>query len=227
MKNFLNLILMFFMVSSLLFPLFPQFPWTGPDDFTGVFVLQEDFTMRVSIESGWERGGRIPVVLSFGDLEVSLWMKGGNLATAAAVETGISEMLSGDINLPLFVYEQNPVRTRMRLSDENMPIILKLNRQKKQAAFYIGNSRLKLNCIRVTFTEIVPGELYELTFYGFDVYTYKRFIFKPPIGAIYAVPIHHRAAVAFEPEFDEKNVWAVMIDIEREKGKLLNQGEIK
>ncbi len=226
MKNFLNLILMFFMVSSLLFPLFPQFSWTGPDDFTGVFVLREDFTMRVSIESGWERGGRIPVVLSFGDLEISLSVKAEVLAAAVDVESGISEMLCGDINLPFIIYDQRPARTRMKLADKSQPVQLKINREKKQAEVYVGNSRLKLNPIRVTCKEIVPGELVELMFGGTEVYTYERFMYKFSRKSIYTVPLH-RTPVNLEPEFDKKNLWAIKVDTEQEKGRLMNQGGIK
>ena len=223
MKHFLNLILLLLMVSNLLFP---QFTWTGPGDFTGVFVLQEDFTMRVSIESGWERGGRIPVVLSFGDLEISLSVKADVLAAAADVESGISEMLCGDINLPLIIYDQRPARTRMKLADKSQPVQLKIDRQKEQAEVYVGNYRLKLNRIRVTSSEIIPGELVELTFAGLDVYTYKRFLFKPTMEAIYAVPLH-RTPVNLEPEFDKKSLWAIKIGAEQEKGRLMNRGGIK
>lgn len=220
MRHFLLVILMIYMVSS------PLFPHGDPDDLSGVFVLQEEPTMRVSIERGWERGGRIPVVLSFGDLEVSLSVKTDVLAAAADVESAISEMLCGDINLPFIIYEQNPLRTRMKLSDKSQPVQLKLDRGKKQVEVYVGNSRLKLNRIRVTGKEIVPGELVELAFTGLDVYTYKRFLFKPFMETIYAVPLH-QAPVTLEAELNKKNAWALKIDIEQEQGRLMNRGGIK
>jgi len=228
MKFFLIVVLIVLVGSSLQFPLDEpgQTGHRDPGDFTGTFEIQWNPGIRVSIERGWERNGRVPVVLSFGDLEVSLSVKAGNMTAAAGIETGISEMLSGDINLPFTIYEQNPARTRMRLSDESMPVILKINREKTQAAIYIGNSRLKLNPIRVTSSEIVPGELVELTFTGLDVYAYKRFIFKNPGKTIHALPLHP-APGTLEPEFNKNNVWAIKLDIKPEKGRFINEGGIK
>lgn len=222
MRNLLTVILAFFIVPSLLFP------QIGSDDFTGRFDVQGDNSFRISIESYMERNGWIPVVLSFGDLEICVSAKTDSLA-AAGVEAGIGEMLFGDGN-PLFtIYEQNPVRTRMRLSEKSTPVILKINLGKKQVEFYIGNSQLKLNPIHVTFKEIAPGWLYELNFGGDDVYTYKRFIFDPAAGVIYTA-LPYRSLFYHDPGSDKNaagSVWARKIDSAREDGISAKEGGIK
>jgi hypothetical protein len=223
MKNFLTTILAIFIVSI---PLFPQI---GSDDFSGIFEIQGDYSFRVSIESYMERNGWIPVVLSFGDLEVCVPVNTRDLASPAGVEYGISKMLFGDSDFLFAIYEQNPVRTRMRLLEKSTPVILRINRGEKQVGFYMGNSRLRLEHVRVTFREIAPGWLYQLDFGGRDVYTYKRFIFEPDAGAIYAIP-PHREPFNIDIYFDENAagvVWARKIDIDLEDGRLIKEGGIK
>lgn len=217
MKHFSIVIPIFFMVSSLLFS------WVGANDSIETFEIHEDYSPRVSIESWWERNGWIPVVLSFGTLQVSLPVNADDLAAAGGGETGISEMLVGDINLLFDIYEHNPVRTRMRLLDKNMPVTFKINRVEKQAAFYVGNRRLKCAPIRVTFTEIAPTTLlYELNFGGKDVYTYSRFIFDSSTGNIYSVCRSLNSL-----NLETSPIWAKKIDREKERFIKQRGGEIK
>ena len=216
MKHFSIVIPIFFMVSSLLFS------WVGANDSIETFEIHEDYSPRVSIESWWERNGWIPVVFSSGTLQVSLPVNAADLAAAGGGETGISEMLFGDINLPFDIYEHNPVRTRMRLLDKNMPVTFKINRVEKQAAFYVGNRRLKLAPIRVTFTEIAPERLYELNFGGKNVHTYSRFIFDSSAGNIYSV------CRSLNPlNLETSPIWAKKIDREQERFIKQREGEIK
>jgi hypothetical protein len=221
MRHVPVLILIFFIVSS------PLFSPEEPTHWIETFELQGKHMFRVSIENYMERNGWVPVVLSFGDLEVFMAANADDLP-AAGVETGISEILVEDIDLPFTIYEKNPVRTRMRMKDNNIPVTLKINRVKKQAAFYIGDSPLKMGCIRVTFKEIdSPGSwLYQINFGGKDVYTYKRFIFEPASGNIYSVP-SLRAPFNIELAPGKNNVWAKMVDIHREERILINKGEKK
>ncbi len=224
MKNLIVLFFMVFIVLSLLHPRIEP-GHTGsvePDNFTGTFVIQEDGCVRLSIESYRERNGWIPVIISFGDLEVSASVNSGSLATAGA-EHRISEMLFGDIYLLFDIYKHNPVRTRMRLLDKNIPVTFKINRVEKQAAFYIGNRRLKLAPIRVMFTEIAPTTwLYELNFGGKDVYTYSRFIFDSSTGNIYSV------CRSLNPlNLETSPIWAKKIDREEERFIKQREGEIK
>ncbi len=221
MRHFPVLILIFFIVSSPLFSPEESTHWIE------TFELQGKHMFRVSIESYMERNGWVPVVLSFGDLEVCLPAKADDLA-AAGVETGISEIVVEDINLPFTIYEKNPVRTRMRMKDNNIAVTLKINRGKKQAAFYIGDSPLKVGCMRVIFKEIASSGpwLYQLNFGGKDVYTYKRFIFEPASGTIYSVP-SLRAPFNIELNPGKNDVWAKMVDIHWEERILINKGEKK
>ncbi len=228
MKNFQTILFMIFMVTCL--PCLP-FPHNnagqiGGSDFTGTFELQGEDGIRVSIEKGWERNGRIPVVLSFGDLEISLAVNAGHPAAPAGIETGIGEVLAENPNFFFTVYNQSPVRTRMRPADERTPVMVKINHEKKKAEFYIGNNRLKLNSIRAVFKEIEPGELYRLTFSGIGVYMYSGFIFKRSAGAIYTVPPGREP---FNPDLEltEKNVWAIRTDVEQAGAQLSEEGGIK
>lgn len=228
-KNFLTVILMIYLLSN---PLFSrvgpgQARSSMPDDFTGNFVLQQNPSIRVSIDHGWERDGWIPVVLTFGGLEVYQRVNADDIAAAAGIETGISKMLVEDMDISFFTYEQNPMRTRMELLDNSKPVRLKVNRKKRQVEVYVGNSRLKLKPIRVKFTEITPGELYELTFVGLKVRTQKSFIFLPSRGVIYTAPLRS-TPFKQHPDPDKKvgwSKWAIKIDPGDEK--VINKGEIK
>ncbi len=199
-----------------------------PDDFSGVFLIKDKSPLRVSIESGWERMGKVPVVLTFGHLEVSLEVNADDLANAERIETVVCERLDEGMDISFFIYEQNPLRTRMKLLDERQPVLLRID-QKRECVVeaFVGNNRLKLNPIRVTFTEEVPGKLYELRFVGPNVNTHRRFIFIPSRGIIYAAPFSsERLKVDAAPDRNtEWTVWAVKIDPGEEQ--LINQGEIK
>ena len=208
MKHFLVLTFIFCMASGLLFSREESIYWIE------IFELHGERMFRVSIESKWERNGGTPVVLSFGGLETSLMFNADDLAAAAGGDnTWISKMLTGDMSLFLTSYEQNPVRTRMRLLDKNKPVILKINRENQQVEFYIGNKRLKLNPIRISFRVIAPVErgLYELIFEGTDaeVHTYKRFIFQSAAGTIYAVPPYKAIA---DSDLNSSRIWAIEVN---------------
>ena len=228
MKIFLISLLLIGFVSS---PLFPGVgageTWNGnPENFTGLFVLQGNTNLRVSIETGWERDGRIPVVVAFGGLNVYLRVNAGDLDQNTGIETRVSELLVDDMNLDFITYEQNPLRTRMKLSDNSRPIQLKIDRNRRVEVF-IGGSRLKLTPIHIAFAEIEPGELYRLTFAGPDVIPIKRFIFWPSRGIIQAPP--RRGARFMIDAYPGNNaVWPVWaVKIEQEEERVLNRGEIK
>jgi len=199
-----------------------------PDDFSGVFVLQDKSPLRVSIESGWERMGEIPVVLTFGYLEVSLEVNADELANAESIETVVCEQLDERMNFSFFIYEQNPLRTRMKLLDKRQPVQLIIDPGGKYGVeAFVGSSRLKMVPIRVTFAEEVPGELYQLRFEGPNVDTHRRFIFMPSRGVIYAAPFNNdRFKVDSIPTRNtEWAVWAVKVEPEEEQ--LIKQGEIR
>lgn len=202
-------------------------PGVEPGDFTDIFELQGAYNTRVSLEKGWAREGSIPGILTFGDLEITQPISAAVLEDAGGIEAGVSAMLLGDGGPVFTVYEQNTLRTRMWLAAENIPVILKINREKKQGAFFIAGSRLKLEYLRVTFTEIVAGESYELMFDGPDVHAYKRFIFNSSAGAIRAVPFEGEPSIPDDPVFEgdvEPPVWAIKV-IHEEPIKSLNLEE--
>lgn len=227
--KFLTVILMIYLVSSSIFPRTgPGQTWSGnSDDLYGTFVLREDIPLRVSIDTGWERNGRIPVFLSFGGLKVCVRVKAGDLSHALGADTGISDMLTEDMNLPFTTYEQNPLRTRMKLLDKSKPVKLEINRETGRVEVYVGGSRLKLNPIRVRFTPIAPGELVELTFMDRNVHSNRKFVFLPARGIIYAVPRRVRL-LDIHPDPGKNKEWTVWaVKIEPGKQGFINRGVIK
>jgi len=191
MRYLLTLILVIYLASTPLFPLTGsmQLAVENPGNISGEFALVDDTPLRVSIDTGWERNGNIPVFLVFNDLEVMLGVSTENLSRAVSTETWISEMLVEDNNLPFVTYEKNPLRTRMELPGKSKPIKLDINGEKGIVEFYIGDSRLKLDPIHVKLTAITPGALYELTFMGpgFHVRQHGKLVFAPSRGIIYNV----------------------------------------
>jgi hypothetical protein len=185
-----------------------------PGDFPDIFELQGAYNTRVSIEKGWARTGNIPVVLTFGDLEISLQANAAVLEASGGIETGINEILMGNSSPMFTVYEQNALRTRMWLAADNIPVILKINRETNQAEFFIAGCRLNLEYLRVTFTEIIAGETYELTFDGPDVHAYKRFILNYSSGTVRAVPFAGEPSIPDDQVFEgdvEPPVWAIKV----------------
>ncbi len=201
MKHFPVFVFIFFLGIGLLFPR------AGIREYIEMFALQGNNSIRFSLETYKERDGEVPLVLSFDGLEVS---HPGNASLRSAAAGGdyswTGDMLGGDRNLYFTIYEQNPVRTRLRLKNKNTPALLTVNRQKKEAAFYIGDSPLKLNPLRAAFQELPLAGLYELIITGSNVHTYKRFIYKPAAGVFYAVPFH-LATVSLDLE--NCPVWAI------------------
>jgi len=209
MKHLLVFIFIFFQGMGLLRP------QAGIREYIEMFALQGNNSIQASLETYKERDGKVPLVLSFDGLEVSSPGNAGFQSAAAGGDySRIGDMLCGDRNLYFTIYEQDPVRTRMRLKNKNMPVLLIVNRQKKEVVFYIGDSPLKLTPPRAAFQELALTGLYELTFTGSNVHTYKRFIFKPADGVIYAVPFHP-APVSLD--LDNCPVWAIKMGEEKIK----------
>jgi hypothetical protein len=102
----------------------------------------------------------------------------------------------------------------MMPANKNTPVKLKIDGEKGMAEVYVGESRLTLEPIRVRFTGITLGELYELTFIGPNVRCHKKLVFLPSQGMIYTVP--HRAALEDLPPGPGKDagwsVWAIRIE---------------
>lgn len=231
MKKFFTAILMIYI---LFIPFvsrmgFGQTDENEPINYTGLFVLLEESPLRISIDWGWGRDGRIPVILAFRDLEIGLRANAQELNTNAGIETRINEILVEDMSLPFKIYEQNPMRTRLMLAERRY-LQLRIN-QNRQVEFFLGGSRLKLNPypLRVKFEEIetVPGKMYQLTFFGPNVSIQKKFVFMPLRGVIYAVPAHSPIR-NFYPEPEKNKEWSVWaIKSEQAQGKPIFRKEIK
>lgn len=191
----------------------PLFPGGDSHDSTEAFWLQGNVPVRVSIDKGWERNGWIPVVLSVGNLELYFRMNkaGEVVGTAWQVDPETGEIWVGGTHLTFAIYQQNPARTRMRLIDDGLPLLLEIDWQKQEAVLYIGNSRWKVAHIPVRREEASPGGLYRLTFGGRAVYTHKRLVLEPS-GTIYG-------------DVDQTLVWAVKIHKEELRGII--QGGLK
>ena len=173
------------------------FPWYDSNDAIDSFVIQGKNIIRLSIETYKEKDGWTPVVLSIGDLRISLWMDSNGQVTETqtdeyrpdrsvfTINLSTYEMRVGERNFHLIVSEQNRVRQRMSLFDKNIPVVLKINRDREQVEFYIGGGKLKLSAIRAEFREVDPG-LYELGFESSIIHTMSRLIYWEISGNIYA-----------------------------------------
>ncbi|MCP5047984.1 MAG: hypothetical protein GY940_12480 [bacterium] len=200
------------------------------DDFTGIFLIRAAPSIRVSIEQGWEKNGWIPVVLAVGNLELYFRMNKEGEVTGVTNVTGKRWRVDpdnagirvGGANLPFTIYEQNPLRTRMRLTDNAEPVLLAIDREKKQAVFYIGSSGWRVENIRVSLGKAGPGGLYKLTFGGGAVHTHGKLFLEPAAGNIYAVK-HRRGA--FNIDINSTPVWGVKVY--KEELKEIDQGGFK
>lgn len=211
MRYLLTLILVIYLASI------PLFPRTGPGqtgdgnpfNLSGEFVLVDNTPLRVSIDTGWERNGNIPVFLVFNDLEVLLAANSENLSHAANAETWVGEMLTDDEGLSFVTYEKNPLRTRMELMEPHKPVKFHIIGEIGLVEFYIGDSRLKLDPLQVKLTAITPGELYELTFMGscFRIRQHGKLVFAPSRGVIYNVS-HGTLINDIPTEFGEETGWS-------------------
>lgn len=228
MKYLLTVVLVIYLVSGLLFPRAGMEQEIGnPDNLSGEYVLVKGLPLRVSIDTGWERGEKIPVFLVFSDLEVVLEVSNENLSQAVNAENCISEMLTADRSLSFVSYEKNPLRTRMELMDKSKPIKFHIDGEKGVVDFYVGDSRLKLESIDIKLASIGPGDLYELTFIGPNVHVLHRgkLVFVPSKSMIYNVS-HNNMITDIPTELGKNtgwNEWAVRI--EPGNGKYINQGE--
>lgn len=211
MRYLLTVVLAIFLVSGPLFPSTGQAQTGGgnPGNLSGEFVLVDDTPLRVSIDTGWERNGNIPVFLVINDLEVILGVSSENLSYAASAETFISDMLTEYGGLSFVTYEKNSLRIRMELMDKNKPVKFYIDGEKGMVEFYIGDSRLKLDTLHVKLTAITPGALYELTFMGpgFHVRQHGKLVFAPSRSIIYNVS-QGNLITDIPTEFGEDTGWS-------------------
>jgi len=115
------------------------------------YLLKGNVPVRISVETGWQRDGLIPIQIDIQGLNISLWMDGeGRVFDDARFESA-GEVKNRAIRQELFhldknngqlqaggqtlsgqVYEQNGLRTRLRL--DNLSLVLELDIPKGLAA---------------------------------------------------------------------------------------------
>ena len=190
MRKFWMSILTVVLVSSFAFPRDESY------DTTQSYVIQGNDIIRLSIESYKEKDGWTPVVLSIGDLRISLWMDTNGQVTEMqmdefcpahsvfTINLTTYEMRVGERNFNLIISEQNRVRMRMSLFDKNVPVMLKINKEREGVEFYIGDSKLNFCDISVEFREINSG-IYEFRFGPEMEHTMSRLIYWDTSGNIY------------------------------------------
>jgi hypothetical protein len=124
------------------------------------------------------------------------------------------------------VYEQNPVRTRMRPTYNNKKILLEIDREREQGAFYMDGGLLTLHPIRVKLKQTPLPGLYRLVFSWKGIYTYSKFVLEEYTGNIYCVPFHISLT---HFNFDHSYLWAVRAtgSLHEKNRDEINRGEIK
>lgn len=156
MKKFLILAIIILPVSIALFTLLPVHSSE---------INIETFSIpckniRLAIESYKEKNDWTPLVLSLGNLELHLWLsKDGlvrerkedilhQLPPVFRINMDKKQLLLEKRCYPFVVYEQDRVRTRMRLIEKNIRVRLEINNLDKEAALFIGENKLKLFRLR-------------------------------------------------------------------------------
>ena len=179
-------------------------PYMLPGDSLEIFPDRGNHYTGFSIESYRQINGWTPVVLFSGDLELALRMnKAGQvfewisedyskIQPLFTIDFRCEEIRLGQRHFPFLIYEQNPVRTRIRFLHEDEPVTLGINRQQNQVKFYLNGSRLPLNLLGAKFTPIAYGR-YELRFIGPVVLTDPVFICETDTGKIYPRQDRERA----------------------------------
>jgi hypothetical protein len=164
-----------------------SFTWQESYDTTQIFEIQGNNIIRLSIETYKEKDGWTPVVLSIGDLEVSLWMNTSGQVTE--MQKDGFRPIHSVFTINLTTYE-----------------MLKINREREQVEFYIGDSKLKFNHISAEFREIDPG-MYELRFSPATVHTMSRLIYWETSRNIYATD--QRSGPV---DLGKSHIWAKKVD---------------
>ena len=146
------------------------------------FLLTRNAPVRISVETGWQRDGLIPVRIDIPGLHLDLWMDGeGRVFDDARLESGKTgkipasrqglfsldktsgQLQAGGQTLSGQVYEQNPLRTRLRLN--NLALALQLDIQKGRAALDLNGiiipARMRLGQEVDGMRELEIGELGE------------------------------------------------------------------
>ncbi|MCP5053047.1 MAG: hypothetical protein GY940_38120 [bacterium] len=177
----------------IVFTILPGFIYTlGANRNEETFEILRGDIPKLFIESDRQSDEKLPVVFCIGKLEISQMFE-------------VEELTSV---MDFIVYEQNPVRTRMRPAGKDNKIRLEINREREQGTLYLGSRLFFLNPIRVKLRQTSLPGLYRLVFSGKGVYTYSTFVLEDQTGNIYQVP-HHISLANFN--FNHSYLWAVRV----------------
>lgn len=138
------------------------------------FEILGDDMPRIFIEGDNQDHGESRVVFCMGKLEVSRLCR-------------IEELMS---IMDFIIYEQNPVRTRLRPAYGGIPIRLDINRGTGQGKLYLDYGWFTIHTIRVSIKPTALAGLYRLVFSGKGVYSYSEFVLEEYTGNIYCMPFH-------------------------------------
>ena len=143
------------------------------------YLLKGNTAVRISVETGWKRDDRVPVQLDIQGLSLTLWMDGegrvfndslrryekekGKRARRQElfrIDRTSGQIQRGSHTLNGRIYEQNPLRTRLRF--DNLLLALELDIQRDRATLDLNGivipARLHLEEESGGVRELVIGE---------------------------------------------------------------------
>jgi Leucine-rich repeat (LRR) protein len=177
------------------------FPRNMSNEERETFIIAEDSPIFLSFENYKMKDGWTPLVLSVGELEFLLWLDASGrisgrqeievhpLDTVCAIDPVTLSLEKGASKLYFEVYEQNPVRTRWRLSPSQGgkpgTLTKKILFREGGIDLCLGNLRLRLNQVFWEFKEISPG-LFQVRLNGPMVPGHQRLVYEKAKGIIYS-----------------------------------------
>jgi hypothetical protein len=196
----------------------------------GTFMLHENARIYLSFESYKMKDGWTPLVLSLDGIDCLLWMDAsGNVSEGRETHGhGIAPLFFIDpLNLTLGkgadvlyfdVYEQNPTRSRWRLSSYETPgqMTKKIRFHREGIDFYMGNLWLPVHRVWCDFFEISPG-LFRVQLNGPMATLHGCLIYEKATGIIYSTPVWGTAIIP-----GHSHTWATKLV---ESGKPVTGGE--
>jgi len=194
-----QILVFFLMVFVSLNPVFPGDEINNPGK---TFMLHENASIYLSFEHYKMKDGWTPVVLSVGEVDCLLWMDAfGRVSEWREIQDNaiaplgfidpLNQTLGKGADLLYFdVYEQNPVRSRWRLSPYGTPgqLTKRIRFHKHGIDFYIGSLWLPLRHVSCDFREVSPG-LFRVQLIGIMPARHPRLIYEKAAGIIYSTPV--------------------------------------
>lgn len=221
-------IFVYFLLVLILFS--AELPGDESNGLAGTFMLHENARIYLSFETYKMKDGWTPLVLSIGDINCLLWMDASGSVSERRETHGhgiaplffinpLNQTLGKSADMLYFdVYEQNPVRSRWRLSSYGTPdqLTKKIRFHKDGTDFYMGNLWLPVHRVWCDFLEISPG-LFRVQLNGPLTTLHGRLIYEKATGIIYSTPVSNTAIIP-----GHSHTWAMK---QEESGKPVSGGE--